>query len=62
MAKKLQVTLNIPNKLDSSRPWIAVEGLGAQGTFELKSEGICMDNLVAAFFNGTNQTFVFRKG
>lgn len=59
--KKLPMQFDIPGELTDSRPWIGKTGTSAQGCFAAKSEGITEEGFVQAFFNGTNQTFVFRK-
>jgi len=57
---KLGMTFDIPNISTDSRPWMAVEGEVVQGLTEMK--GVPKDNFASAFFNGTNQTIIFRKG
>lgn len=59
---KLGMTFDIPNVITDSRPWQAVEGEVSQGLNKVRAQGVPVDDFVAAFYNGTNQTIIFKQG
>lgn len=59
--KKLPMQFDVPGEITGSRPWLGETGTAGQCLLAVRREGITAEDFVDAFYNGTNQTMIFRK-
>lgn len=59
--KSVAVTFEVPDFDVSNRPWVSVTGTVQQCLSHLKDNHISEGDVIDIFYNGTNQTIIFRR-